>query len=179
MFLNSESENVDLVDLAQETELLYALNTIRFGPCNITIQAWKSLKLAVKALSAQRNARKVIFALLGQLQGKKFVIKDIVQLVNESLKQDISWKDVKRIEREANKEKLLLIGILHAHSGETPIASSNKKVMWLSSMFEFNRPLLYFVLAADSLRLAAFSISPQTFYQLKEAIKFIPFEVKE
>lgn len=170
---SEEMRRLDLVEIEQEKKIVNALNTIPFGPCDIDVQAWKRLKLAVGAYSTGRNAKKTCLVLLGELRKKGFLIKDVVQLMDEFSAR------VKKIEREARKEKLILVGICHTQLGDSLNPSHAERIAWLSLMLEFNRPLLYFMISADSLRLAAYSIPPKAFYKLKEAIKFIPFEVRE
>lgn len=179
---NSELEGLNLVEIEAEKKVINALNTIPFGPCDIDIQAWKRLKLAVKAYSTQQNAKEVSFALLGEFRKKRFLIKEVVQLVGPSSKDYCiySLEDVKKIEKEASKEKLTLIGMLHTHCGDSkPIPSQADRITWLSMMLEFNRPIIYYIISANTLQTGAYSIPPETFYQLKDAIKFIPFEVRE
>lgn len=177
----ASEERIDLVE-EEERKILDSLGFIRFGPCSIDPQAWKRLKLAVKAFSAQRNPKEVNFALLGKIRGEKILIKEIVQLPGDSSRGycTFSTEDIKKLEKEASKQKLMLIGLLHTHCGDSPpYPSQTDNVAWLSQMFEFNRPLVYYIIQAESLHCGAYWIPPETFYQLKEAIKFIPFEVKE
>jgi proteasome lid subunit RPN8/RPN11 len=179
---SKQMENDDLAQVKQEKKFLNVFNTIPFGPCDIDWQAWKRLKLAVKAYSTQQKAKEVCFVLLGKFQNNRFLIKEIVQLIGETSKRycTYSLEDVRKIEREASKEKLTFIGMLHTHCGDSqPVPSQADRITWLSAMFEFNRPLVYYIISANSLRVGAYSIPAETFYQLKDAIKFIPFEVKE
>lgn len=179
---SEEIRRLDLVEIEQEKKLVNAFNTIPFGPCDIDAEAWKRLKLAIKAYSTRPNAKEASFILLGELRKHRFVIKEIVQLVGGADRGYCTYsiKDVKKIEREAARDNLTLVGLLHTHCEiSQPTPSQQDRISWLSLMFEFNRPIYYFIISATSLQLAAYSIPPQAFYQLKEAIKFIPFEVRE
>jgi proteasome lid subunit RPN8/RPN11 len=176
------AEKFDLVEEEKEKKILDSLSLIPFGPCSIDPQAWKRLKLAIRAFSTRQNPKEVNFALLGKINGERFLIKEIIQLPGETSGGycTFSTEDLKKLEKEASKEELMLIGMLHTHCGDSsPFPSQSDNIAWLSQMFEFNRPLVYYIVSADSLRCGAYSIPPQIFYQLKEAIKFIPFEVKE
>jgi proteasome lid subunit RPN8/RPN11 len=177
-----ETKTFDMVKMEQkEQEILATINTVPFGPCSIDVQAWKRLKLLIKAHSTGENAREVCLALLGKYEGKRLVIKDFVQLLGKSSKSYCiySLNDVKKIEKHASKENLILVGLCHTHCQDSVAPSVTDRTEWISSMLEFNRPLLYYIIAPNTLRVAAYTIPPQIFYQLKEAIKFVRFEAKE
>ncbi|MGB9760382.1 MAG: hypothetical protein ACPLZG_11190, partial [Thermoproteota archaeon] len=68
------------------------------------------------------------------------------------------------------------VGILHAHDDLVPKPLQEELVLWLTMMFEFDRSLLFFIISMKSLKIAAYTIPPDIFAQLKDAIKLIKFE---
>jgi len=177
----SQDSELDLVKENREKAIVEKLNLIPFGPCSITPEAWKSLKLSVKAHSSHPEPKEVPFCLLGRLDGSKFTITQAVQIATQETSSchcAYSIETIKKIEREASRNGLMFIGFLHTHSGEKVDPSFQDRTTWLSLMFEFNRPIMYFILS-PSLRLSAYSVPVETFLQLREAIRFIPSEVRE
>ena len=120
--------------------------------------------------------------LLGKLQAERFVIEEIIQLAttrSDTTQCIYDLQDITKIEKEAAKEKLMLVGLAHTHVDDSPAKPSQAdRVAWLSTMFELNRPLYYYVVSA-SLEIGAYSIPVELFLHLKEAIRFLPAEVKE
>jgi hypothetical protein len=173
-------EAIDLVALEEKSDIVKRLAVLPFGPCDITREAWRRLKLAVKANSAEPTPIEVPFALLGKLSGYRFVIEEVIQVTairTDAAKYDL--QDVIKMGREAAKEGLALVGVLCTRVARSPVKPSQAdKIAWLSIMFEFDRPLYYYIMSA-SLEVAAYSVPVQLFIPLKEAIRFLPVGVTE
>ena len=177
----SQDFDLDLVRDDEEKAIAEKLGLIPFGPCSITPEAWRSLKLSVKAHSSHPEPKEVPFTLLGKMEKSRFIITEAVQIATQETSPShctYSIETIKKVEREASKNDLTFVGFLHTHPGENVEPSFQDRTAWLSLMLEFNRPIIYFVLSS-SLKVGAYSIPVETFLQLKEAIKFIPFEVRE
>jgi hypothetical protein len=175
------AEMLDLVDLEDQSKIAEKLDLIPFGPCSITLEAWRSLKLSVKAYSSHPEPREVPFCLLGKVNSNRLMITQVVQLDNQVTfpgRCAYSIETARKIEKEASHNRLMLVGFLRTHAGDTVQPLFQDRTAWLSLMFEFNRPMLYFILSS-SLKLGAYSVPIETFLQLKEAIRFIPSEVIE
>ena len=79
---------------------------------------------------------------------------------------------------EAKKRKLMIVGALHTHPESEVKPSHWDRISWLTLMFEFDRPLGYFIINPNSLKLAGYTIPSQVFIQLKEAIKLVNDQVE-
>ena len=140
-------------------------------------EAWKRLKLIVRC---QEEGVGVCFALLGKVKGEDVVIKEIIQVANLfNYASSCESKQVRKIESESVKQNLMFLGLLYAHPRETePLPKQQEIIAWLSLMFKLDRPLLFFVISIESLKIAAYTIPPNIFQELKNAIKLVRFEVK-
>jgi hypothetical protein len=173
----NETQKLDLIELGRQEQLKTAVSKIdylSFGPCLIMPETWKWLKLAVQAYGKNPMPKEISVALIGHLETNRFIIESFVQLSGESGREYslFTAEDLKKIEAEASKKGFGLIGILHTHP-ETITPSIQDRLAWLTLMFEFDRPLLYFILQLEPLRLAAYSVPSETLLLLKESIKFI------
>ena len=173
---------LDLVALDEKNKVIKILDLLPFGPCDIARDAWRRLRLAVKANTAQPAPKEVPFALLGKLHRDRFVIEEILQVAttrSDSRQCIYDLQDIVKIEKEAAKEGLMLVGVAHTHVDDSPAKPSQAdRLAWLSIMFEFNRPLYYYVISA-SLEAGAYSIPVEVFLHLKESIRFLPVEMRE
>lgn len=158
-----------------EISEMLKVNAIPFGPCAIDFNAWKRLKLIVKASDDRIG---LCFALLGKIRANSFLVVDVIELAKLSTCNcPYTAEQIRNIEKEAAKQNMMLVGILHAHnSGSVPTPSEQELVLWLALMFKFERPLLFFVLSSESLKVGAYTVPPEVFAQLKDAIKLINFE---
>jgi hypothetical protein len=173
------TETLDLVSFDRKSQIVKKLNLVPFGPCCMTPEAWRSLRLSVKALSSHPEPKETEFCLLGKLDHSRFIVTQAVQTFTQGTGHcTYSKETIKKIEEEGTRERLSLVGFLRAHCDERPELSLQERIAWLSLVFEFNRPITYFVMT-PGLKLAAYSISLETFLLLKDAIRFIPCEVKE
>ncbi len=179
----SDAKKIDLVELNQQDQLNAAVSRLEccdFGPCQIMPETWKWLKLAALAHGKNPVAKEVTFALLGQLRTDRFIIKGFVQLSGESGRgySLFTTDDLKKIEAEAVKKGFDLIGILHTHPDSVK-PSVQDRLAWLTLMFEFDRPMIYYILQPESLKLSAYSIPLSTFSLLKESIQPIECELQD
>jgi proteasome lid subunit RPN8/RPN11 len=125
-------------------------------------------------------AKEVTLALLGHLRSSRFVINGFVQLGGESGRKYslFATEDLKKIEAEATGKGYTLVGLLHTHP-DSANPSTQDRLAWLTLMFEFNRPLIYFILQLEPLRLAAYSIPLNLFMLLKESIRPIQYQIED
>jgi len=179
-----QTEEIDLVELEEQqvfAKCAERLEHLRFGPCDITPQAWKSIRLTVKAHSSQPAGKEVPLALLGRLVGTRFLIENTVQIMTQEADPShciYDIEDIRKIEKEAEKNKQMLLGTAHSHTESKPMQPSHRdRITWLFLMFEFDRPLFYYIISADALQVGAYSISIDSFLLLKEAVKFLSVEV--
>jgi hypothetical protein len=181
--MSQESEKtsvtVDLLALNERGRMIETLDLVPFGPCLITPEAWRSLRLCVRIHSTRPEPRETEYGLLGRLHDTRFVVTQAVEIITQGTGHCVcSEETIKKIEEEGNRERLSLVGFLRAHCDERHELSLQERIAWLSLMFEFNRPLTCFVIT-PGLKLAAYSISLETFLLLKDAIRFVPIELKE
>ncbi len=157
-----------------EANEIPSFDTIPFGPCAMDANAWKRLKLIVKASSVRTG---LCFALLGKIRGNSIVVVDVIELSKlSSCSCPYTAEQIRNIEKEAAKQGMMFVGILHAHDDLVPKPLQEELVLWLTMMFEFDRSLLFFIISMKSLKIAAYTIPPDIFAQLKDAIKLIKFE---
>lgn len=158
-----------------EMNEILKVNTIPFGPCAIDVNAWKRLKLIVKASDDRIG---LCFALLGRIRANYVLVVDVIELAKLSTCNcPYTAEQIRNIEKEAAKQNMMFVGILHVHtSGSLPTPSEQELVLWLALMFKFERPLLFFIVSMESLKVAAYTVPPDVFAQLKDAIKLINFE---
>jgi hypothetical protein len=143
-------------------------NTVSFGPCAMDTRVWKRLKIMVRTLDASTN---LCFAILGKVKDNITIISDLIEH-NYQFTAD----QIRKLEKEAAKQGLLFIGLLYVHRDSNPTPLEHELAYWISLMFKLNRPLLYFVISTESSKVAAYTIPPETFFQLKDAIKLVIFE---
>jgi hypothetical protein len=168
---------LDLSSLSERSRIVEKLDLVPFGPCLITPEAWRNLRLSVRVHSNQPEPRETEYGLLGRLHGTTFVVTQMVEILPQGTGRcSYSKEIIKKIEEEGNREMLSLVGFLRTHCDERAELSLQERITWLSLAFEFNRPLTYFVMT-PALKLAAYSISFDAFLVLKDAIRFIPCEV--
>jgi len=179
---SEEAEILDLVEFEQKSRTVEKLDHLPFGPCKIARGAWKRLRLIVKVNCAEPTPKEVPLALLGRLYGNQFVVEDVVQIVtnrSDSSQCVYDAEDVKKVEKEAAKEGLMLVGVGHTHTDRTQLRPSHAdKIHWLSLVFDFDRPLYYYIISG-SLEVGGYSIPPNLFLLLKEAFRFLPVDVKD
>ena len=181
-----KTEAIDLVELEKQqliVENIKTLENLRFGPCDINPSAWRSIKLSVRAHSSQPEGKEIPLALLGKLVGKRFLIEDVVQILARDagpIHCIYDIQDIKKIAKEAEKNKQTLLGTAHSHTEGSPTQPSHlDRIAWLSLMFEFDRPLFYYIIIPDTLHVSAYSISStDAFLLLKESIKPIECEME-
>jgi len=148
-------------------------NTIPFGPCAIDAKAWERLKLIVKTSDVSTG---LCFALLGKIKGNSIVITDLIELSALCCNFRYTADQIRKIEKEAAKQGLMFVGMLYTHKDSIPTPLEHELAYWISLMFKLDRPLLYFVISTESSKIAAYTIPPEIFVQLKDAIKLVTFE---
>ena len=120
---------------------------------------------------------------MGRLVGRRFLIEDVIQIMTRDAGSThcvYDVRDVNKIEKEAERNKQTLVGTAHSHpEGSSIQPSQQDRTAWLSLMFEFDRPLFYYIVSSDAHQISAYSISRDTFLLLKEAIRWIPFDVDD
>jgi len=157
---------------------IIVFDAIPFGPCLMAASAWNRLKLIMKAAEERIG---LCFALLGKIRGSNIIVTETIEISKLSgCSCPYTSEQIRSIEKEAAKQNMMFVGLLHAHySGSVPTPSDQELVLWLALMFKFDRPLLFFVISIESLKIAAYTIPPDVFAQLKDAIKLMKFEVEK
>ena len=173
--VNSQENEIDLVELENQRLILDRVEDADlkgFGPFYIVSDVWKRMLLHIRSYALEPASKQVAVLLLGQLVGPKVVIKDFVQLIGRSDKNVFVYDvlDIKKVEKQAYENRLMLAGVLHTCTKAEPKISYQDRVMWFSLIFEFSHPLTYMVINPETLDLTAYSISPQNFTFLKEAL---------
>ena len=182
-FVNSQEEEIDLVEFENQQatrEFVENIGLLRLGPFYVGNEIWNRLLLNIRSQALEPASKHVVILLLGRIKGPRIVIDDFIQLLGSGKNYcDYDIHDIKKVEKEAYKNSLILTGILHACSRTAGTPSSWDQAMWLSVMFELNRPVTYFIMNPETLNLRFYSISASTYAILKEAVKPIEARMKE
>jgi proteasome lid subunit RPN8/RPN11 len=154
---------------------------IEFGPHIIRKATWKRMLLTIRAYSTEPTPKETKLILLARIIKNRMVIEDFVQTVGNSASDHCRYDihDIKKIEGEARKDRLIVVGTLHTHPQSKPEPSYKDRESWLALMFEFDRPLSYYIIDPQSLKLACYAIPTQTFIQLKQAIEPVCYKLDD
>jgi len=183
--MSLRSERICLVtdeDLIHSS--IEALTNPHFGPCSISPEALDALRLALKSHSTGAEPKKVIFALLGKVVGKRWHITHVVQLIGAQTPTAAthSFSELRKVEAEAASQGLSFIGLLHSHpqidSCPTPQPSPGDKLSYLVMLGEFKRPIIFFIINPRTFELCWLSISLEDFLHLQDCIKCETLSIK-